>query len=83
MKKQKNIRYLTELSLLVAITLVMAYTPLGYLKTPVLNLSFLTVPVAIGAMLLGPAAGAILGLVFGLTSFAEAFTLSLIHIRCV
>ena len=74
MKKQKNIRYLTELSLLVAITLVMAYTPLGYLKTPVLNLSFLTVPVAIGAMLLGPAAGAILGLVFGLTSFAEAFT---------
>ena len=55
MKKQKNIRYLTELSLLVAITLVMAYTPLGYLKTPVLNLSFLTVPVAIGAMLLGPA----------------------------
>lgn len=74
MKQKSNIRYMTELSLLVAITLVMAYTPLGYLRTPVLNISFLTVPVAIGAMLLGPMAGALLGLVFGVTSFADAFT---------
>lgn len=74
MKNKQNVRYLTQLALLVAITLVLAYTPLGQLKTPLLNVSFLTVPVAIGAMVLGPAAGAVLGLTFGLTSFAETFT---------
>ena len=67
-------RRLVQLALLAAITLVMAYTPLGYFRTPVLSVSFLTVPVAIGAMLLGPGAGALLGLIFGLTSFADAFT---------
>ena len=67
-------RRLVQLALLAAITLVMAYTPLGYFRTPFLNVSFLTVPVAIGAILLGPAAGALLGLIFGLTSFADAFT---------
>ena len=65
---------LTTLALLVAITLVMAYTPLGYLRTPVLSLSFLTIPVAVGGILMGPATGGALGLVFGLTSFSQAFT---------
>jgi uncharacterized membrane protein len=67
-------RRMVQLALLAAITLVMAYTPLGYFRTPVLSVSFLTVPVAIGAILLGPTAGALLGLIFGLTSFADAFT---------
>lgn len=72
--RNKKLIRLTQLALLVAITLLMAFTPLGYLRTPVLSVSFLTVPVAIGAMLLGPGAGGFLGLVFGLTSFADAFT---------
>lgn len=73
-KKNQSVRNMTQMALLVAITLVMAYTPLGYLRTPLLSVSFLTVPVAIGAILMGPAAGAALGTVFGLTSFADAFT---------
>ena len=72
-RKSSRTRFLTQLGLLIAITLVMALTPLGYLRTPVLSLSFLTVPVAIGAIVLGPAAGAVLGLTFGLTSFYDAF----------
>ena len=72
--KTNKVRQMTQLAMLVAITLVMAYTPLGYFRTPILSVSFLTVPVAIGAMLMGPATGAILGTVFGLTSFADAFT---------
>ncbi|MDO4269977.1 MAG: ECF transporter S component [Eubacteriales bacterium] len=75
MKKGKiNIRFMTELALLTAITLIMAYTPLGYLRVGPLNASFLTVPMGIGAILMGPGAGAVLGLVFGLTSFGNALT---------
>ncbi|MGN0974974.1 MAG: ECF transporter S component [Gemmiger sp.] len=69
---QSNIRWLTQLALLVAIILVMSYTPLGYLPLGPLNCSLLSIPVAIGAMTMGPAAGAILGGVFGLTSFLNA-----------
>lgn len=69
-----NVRYLTELALLTAVTLLMAYTPLGYLKFGPLNASFLSVPMGIGAILMGPAAGAFLGLVFGLTSFGNALS---------
>lgn len=73
-KKKQSVRSMTQMALMVAITLVMAYTPLGYLRTPILSVSFLTVPVAIGAILMGPVAGAVLGTVFGLTSFADALT---------
>ena len=72
-RRNQKVRRMTQLALLTAIILVMWQTPLGYLRTPVLSLSFLTVPVAVVAMLLGPAAGAMLGLVFGLTSFADTF----------
>ena len=65
-------RTLTQLALLTAVILVMAYTPLGYLRVGPLTMSLLTVPVAIGAMLVGPVGGAWLGLIFGLTSFMNA-----------
>ena len=74
MKSKINVRYLAELSLLTAIVLIMAYTPLGYLKTPWgVEITFIVVPVAVGSLILGPKAGAFLGLVFGLTSFAQCF----------
>ena len=50
MKTRTNIRWLTQLALLVAILLVLNYTPLGYLQIGPLAASLLTVPVAIGAM---------------------------------
>lgn len=72
--KNKRIYFLAQLSILVAIILLMSFTPLGYLKTPVMEITFIVIPVAIGAMYLGPLAGAILGGVFGLTSFVQAFS---------
>lgn len=72
--KTINIRAMTQLALLTAITLVLAYTPLGYLQIGPFNASFLTIPVCIGAIVMGPGAGAFLGLVFGLTSFGNALT---------
>ena len=66
-------RYLVELALMVAIIFVMAFTPLGYFQTMGLSITFLTVPVAVGAMILGPVGGAICGLAFGITSFMQCF----------
>lgn len=74
MRSKTNVRYMTQLALLMAIVLIMAYTPLGYLKTPWgVDITFIVIPVAVGSIILGPKAGAFLGLVFGLTSFAQAF----------
>ena len=60
--------FMVKLALMVAIIFVMAFSPLGYLRTPGLTITFLTVPVAVGAIILGPTAGAICGGAFGLTS---------------
>ena len=72
MKQTSGTRRLTQLALLTALELVMAFTPLGYLQVGPLSMSFLTIPVAVGALLLGPGAGALLGAVFGATSFFQA-----------
>ena len=65
---------MVKLALMVAIIFVMAFSPLGYLRTPGLTITFLTVPVAVGAIILGPTAGAICGGAFGLTSAIMALT---------
>lgn len=62
---------MAQLAILLAILLIMAFTPLGYLKIGPLSVSFLTLPVAIGAVILGPKAAIILGAAFGLTSFYQ------------
>ena len=71
-KTMKGTRNMVELALMSAIIIVMALTPLGYIKTPVLSITLLTIPVAVGAMILGPKGGAFLGGIFGATSFAQA-----------
>ncbi len=73
MKKSKTLK-LAQLGLLIAIILVMAFTPLGYFRTAGLEITLLMIPVTVGAIVLGPGAGAILGLTFGITSFAIAPT---------
>ena len=72
MKQTSGTRRLTQLALLAALLLVMNYTPLGYLQVGPLSMSLMSIPVAIGAMLIGPVDGAILGGVFGATSFLQA-----------
>lgn len=72
--KKSNVRYMTQLALLIAIELVMKLTGLGSVPVGPLYMSFLTVPIAVGAILMGPAAGAVLGAVFGLVSFYDAVT---------
>lgn len=74
MNQQKNNTLrITRIAMLGAIIVLMALTPLGYLKIGPLSITFLTVPVVIGAVLLGVWDGAVLGAIFGLTSFAQCF----------
>lgn len=77
-KKPSNVTAKTtkmvQTAVLTAIILIMAYTPIGYLKVGPLSISLITIPVAIGAIAISPAAGAFLGLVFGITSFIQCFT---------
>ena len=72
--KTTNVRYLAQLALLAAIEVVMKLMGLGSVPVGPLYMSFLTVPIAVGAMTMGPTAGAILGGVFGLVSMKDAIT---------
>ena len=74
--KKSNVHYLTQLALLSAIIIIMAFTPLGYLKVGIVEITFLVIPVAVGSIILGPKGGAILGGLFGLTSFIQCFGMS-------
>ena len=65
-----------QLALLIAIIALMAFTPIGFIRTPGLEITLIGIPVVVGAVLLGPAGGAILGAAFGLCSFLQCFGLS-------
>ena len=71
MNKKFNPSQLVLLGLMTAILLLMAYTPLGYLNIGPLAITFNVIPVAVAAITLGPVGGAIVGSVFGLTSFLQ------------
>ena len=72
--KNTKLRNFVLLALFVALELVFRLIGLGRVPIGPLNMSFLTVPIAIGAMLLGPVQGMILGAVFGLCSLWDAVT---------
>ena len=71
MKTGNRSRSTTLLGLLTAILMVLSMTPLGYLNIGPLAISFNMIPVAVGAAALGPMGGAVLGAVFGMTSFLQ------------
>lgn len=64
----RSTRKLTQLALLAAIIVVLANTPLGMIQLPIIKATTIHIPVILGAVLLGPLAGAILGGVFGVCS---------------
>lgn len=70
----KDTKTLTRVALLVAIEIVMKLVGLGSVPVGPLYMSFLTLPIAVGAITMGPAVGALLGGVFGAVSFYDAVT---------
>lgn len=71
MNKNFKPKELTLMGLLTAVLLVMSFTPIGFLTIGPLAITLNMIPVAIGAVALGPKGGAILGAVFGITSFLQ------------
>lgn len=69
MKARKHdTRWLVSVALMAAIVIVLANTPLGMIQLPIIKATTVHIPVIIGAILLGPLAGGILGGVFGVCS---------------
>ncbi len=68
-----SVQDMVQLSVLIAIMLFLELTGLGMIKTAGLEITIMLVPVIVGAIVMGPAAGALLGGVFGLISFWECF----------
>ena len=69
MKTHKpDTRYMATLAMLCGILLVMGMTGIGFIPLPVIKATTMHIPVILGAILLGPKAGAVLGAVFGLCS---------------
>ena len=59
---------MVSVALMAAIVIVLANTPLGMIQLPIIKATTVHIPVILGAILLGPSAGAILGAVFGICS---------------
>ena len=74
MKKNYDLLTLVQLAMLICIQLVMKAIGLGSVPVGPLYMSFLTLPIAVAAIIIGPAGGAITGAVFGLVSFKDALT---------
>ena len=73
-KKSKDTRWLVSVALMAAIVILLANTPLGMIQLPIIKATTVNIPVIIGSILLGPAAGAILGGVFGICSLISNTT---------
>lgn len=69
MKARKHdVHWMAATALMAAIVVLLANTPLGMIPLPVIKATTTHIPVIVGAILLGPLAGTILGAVFGICS---------------
>lgn len=67
-KKKKDTRWLASVALMIAVVILLANTPFGMIQLPVIKATTVHIPVILGAIILGPLAGTILGAVFGICS---------------
>ena len=66
-----HIRYMVTLAMLCGLLIVMGMTGIGFIPLPVIKATTMHIPVILGAILLGPGAGAVLGGLFGFCSVWE------------
>lgn len=68
----KDTKKFTLTAMFLAIMILLASTPLGFIPIPPLNPTTMHIPVIIGSIILGPRLGAFLGGVFGIISCIRA-----------
>lgn len=65
-------RRMVQIAILVSVLLVLDLTGFGFVKIPPVSFTIMHIPVIVGAVILGPSAGAFLGGAFGLLALTEA-----------
>lgn len=75
MKNKQQIHKMVLAAVLTAVLMILYMTPLVNIKFGILEITFMAIPVAIGAVLLGPWYGAYLGGVFGVNSLLQCLGL--------
>ncbi|NLY17503.1 MAG: ECF transporter S component [Clostridiaceae bacterium] len=73
-KSKFSVRKIAVTGILSALSIALNFTPLAFMLVPGLpvQITFMHIPVIIGAIVEGPFAGAFIGMVFGLTSLYTA-----------
>ncbi len=70
-KRDNSTHRMVALAMMAAIVVLLANTPLGLIQLPVIKATTVHIPVILGAILLGPGAGCVLGGVFGVCSLVS------------
>ena len=70
-KRDNRTHRMVALAMMAAIVVLLANTPLGLIQLPVIKATTVHIPVILGAILLGPSAGCVLGGVFGICSLVS------------
>ena len=80
MNRRQSIQRITRLGILMGLIILMTFVPnIGYIQTGLFSITTIHIPVLIGAALMGPIGGLVLGLTWGLTSYFYALTLGTIE----
>ena len=74
-QNMNKVHKMTLTAILVAIIVLLAFTPLGYLSIGPIAATTIQMPVIIGAVLMGPTTGAVLGFFFGLSAIVKVLTM--------
>ena len=72
MKTKSKAKQITIMGLLTALILIFSLTPIGSIPIGPLVITLNVIPVAIGAIVLGPVGGMVMGGFFGIMSFLQA-----------
>lgn len=67
-------RKLVAIGMMIAVTVILGYTPLGIIMIPPISITTLHIPTIISGILLGPVAGLIVGVSMGFVTFLRAMT---------
>lgn len=70
-KRKYDTRWMVGVALMAAVVILLANTPLGMIQLPIIKATTTHIPVILGAILLGPMAGVILGGVMGVCSMVS------------
>jgi len=70
-KRKHDTRWMVGVAMMAAIVVLLANTPLGLINVPPIKATTIHIPVILGAIMLGPLAGGILGAVFGVCSMVS------------